>query len=135
MNGISIGLDPENGVFVTSQFEKELVMNDGEKKVAEHFISVIRAVAPATALSLEQRSFDYISLCVGANDFLRFKYTPRARWLSVDIIGLCVSPDDPRFAAQKNKQQRFWKAKIDNISDLSMFDDIVIASCCRNLNQ
>lgn len=135
MGGISIGFDPKNGVFVTSQFEKDLVMNDDEKEIAEHFIVAIRAAAPAAPLSLEQRSFDYISLCVGANDFLRFKYTPRARWLSIDIIGLGVSPDDPRFIVQKNKNQRFWKAKIDNISNLSAFDDLVIASCCRNLKQ
>ena len=135
MNGISIGFDSENGVFVTSQFEKELVMNDDQQKIAEHFISVIRAAVPAASLSLEQRSLDYVSMCVGANDFLRFKYTPRARWLSIDVIGLCVSPDDPRFAAQKNKNQRFWKAKIDNVSNLSAFDDLVIASCYRNLNQ
>ena len=38
MNGISIGFDSENGVFVTSQFEKELVMNDDEQKIAEHGI-------------------------------------------------------------------------------------------------
>lgn len=135
MNGISIGFDPENGIFVTSQFEKELNMNDDEAKIAEHFISVTRAAVPAAPLSIERRSLDYISLCVGVNDFLRFKYTTRARWLSVDIIGLCISPDDPRFMAQKNKRQRFWKAKIDNTSSLSVFDDIVIASCCRNLKQ
>ncbi len=135
MNGISIGFDPESGVYVTSQFEKELVMNDDEQKIAEHFIAAIRAAAPAALLSLERRSTDYISLCVGVNDFLRFKYTPRARWLSIDTIGLCVSSDDSRFSAQKNKNQRFWKAKIDNISDLSVFDDLVIASCRRNLNQ
>lgn len=135
MNGISIGFEPENGVFVSSQFEKELVMNDDEQKIAEHFIAAIRAAAPAALLSLERRSADYISLCVGANDFLRFKYTPRARWLSIDTIGLCVSPDDPRFAVQRNKNQRFWKAKIESVSDLSVFDDLVIASCSRNLNQ
>ena len=28
MNGISIGFDPESGVYVTSKFEKEHVMND-----------------------------------------------------------------------------------------------------------
>lgn len=135
MNGISISFDSENGVFVSSQFEKELSMNDDEQKIAEHFIAVIRAAAPAAPLSLERRSADYVSLCVGVNDFLRFKYTPRARWLSIDTIGLCVPPDDSRFSAQKNKNQRFWKAKIDNISNLSAFDDLVIASCCRNMNQ
>lgn len=133
MNGISISFDPENGVSVTSQFEKELVMNDDEKKIAEHFISVIRASDPAAPLSLEQRSADYVSLCVGVNDFLRFKYTPRARWLSVDVTGLCVSPEDPRFIAQKNKNQRFWKSNIKNLSELSAFDELVIASCCRNM--
>lgn len=49
MNGISIGFDPESGVYVTSQFEKELVMNDDEQKIAEHFIAAIRAAAPAAS--------------------------------------------------------------------------------------
>lgn len=128
MNGVTIGFNPEGGVFVTSQFEKELNAGPDDVAISEHFIEAIRRVSPAALLSLERRADDYLSLCTGDMDFLRFKYTPRARWISIDVSGLDLSPDDPRFAAQKNKNQRFWKASVVELSDLSAFDDVVVAS-------
>lgn len=136
MNGISIGFDYEKGeAVVKSQFDKDLNLTDEDQAIADHFIQIIKRSAPAAPVTLERRANDYLSLCCGLNDFLRFKYTPRARWLSVAVLGLDVSSDDPRFSAQKNKNQRFWKASINDLSDLDAFDDIVIASCCKNMNQ
>ena len=136
MNGISIGFDYENGVpVVKSQFDKELNLTDDDRAIADHFIQIIKERAPAAPVTLERRADEYLSLCCGLNDFLRFKYTPRARWLSVAVLGLDVSRDDPRFSAQKNKNVRFWKANIRDLSDLDDFDEIVVAACCQNMNQ
>lgn len=135
MNGISIGFDYEKGeAVIKSQFDKDLNLTDDDKAIADHFIQIIGKSAPAAHVTLERRADEYLSLCVGDNDFLRFKYTPRARWISVAVWGLDISPDDPRFSAQKNKQARFWKASIRDVSDLSDFDDVVVASCCQNMN-
>ena len=135
MNGISIEFDSRKGeAVVKSQFDKELNLTDDDKLIADHFIQILKNRAPAAPVTLERRADDYLSLCCGLNDFLRFKYTPRARWISVAVLGLDISPDDPRFVAQKNKNQRFWKANITDLSDLDDFDDIVVASCCRNID-
>jgi hypothetical protein len=128
MNGISIGFNPEGGVYVTSQFETDLNASSDDMRIADHFIDLIRQRSPAAALTLERRADDYLSLCTGEMDFLRFKYTPRARWISIDVSGLDVQVDDPRFAAQKNKNQRFWKASITDLSDLASFDDAVFGA-------
>ena len=131
MNGIIIKY--ENGVLtVKSQFDKDLNASEDDLLISEHFISGIKSKYPDASVSLERRSDNYLSLCCGPNDFLRFKYTPRARWLSVAALNLDISPDDPRFAAQKNKGVRFWKANICDISDLDRFDDVVISSYLLN---
>lgn len=131
MNGIIIKY--ENGVVtVKSQFDKELNASEDDLKISEHFISVIRNEYLDASVSLERRSDNYLSLCCGLNDFLRFKYTDRARWLSVAVLNLDISPDDPRFAAQKNKNVRFWKANIRELSDLNQYDDVVVASYLFN---
>lgn len=131
MNGISISYN-EGQLSISSQFEKELNASPEDLVIANHFIDFIKSRTPAAALTLERRSEDYLSLCVGASDFLRFKYTARARWISVDVFGLNISPSDPLFAAQKNKNQRFWKAAIQDVSELSKFDDIVFSSFQKN---
>ena len=128
MGVITLGFDSSSGAFVKSQFDKDLNINDDEKHIANHFMSVIFDKHPSATLSIEQRSNNYISLCSGRYDFLRFKYTDRARWLSIDAIPAQISEDDPRFSAQTNKRARHWKAKIKDLSELSSFDDLVIAA-------
>lgn len=127
MNGISISYN-EGQLSISSQFEKGLNASPEDLAIANHFIDLIRSRTPAAALAIERRAEDYLSLCSRESDFLRFKYTPRARWISVDVSGVDISPDDPLFAAQKNKNQRFWKAAIKYLSDLSQFDEIVFSA-------
>ena len=129
MNGIRVGLDENGKLYVCSQFDKELNANDDELLIAEHFVAVITAVKPDAIIELDRRSDNYLSLCFGENDFLRFKYSERARWLSIDTTYLDLSEDDPRFAAQKNKKQRHWKATIEDMSALVNFDGLVISAC------
>lgn len=130
--GITIGVNADDGAFVTSDFDKKLSINDNEKRIVQHFIDVIRGVYPGSAVTVEQRSNDYISLCCGQGDFLRVKYSDRARWLSVAVCGLDISPDDPRFAAQTKKTARFWKGNVPDLSAISLFDDVAIASYAKN---
>lgn len=82
-------------------------------------------------LVLERRSDNYVSLVIGYNDFLRFKYSSRAKWVSLDLPSSVASKnkDNPIFAAQKNKDQRHWKAEIASLDDLDKMADFIIASC------
>lgn len=129
MNGITIGIDDHGQPYMRSHIEKDLNANEKELFVAEHFISVIKAAKPDMKVTLERRSENYLSLCVGENDFLRFKFTDRTKWISIDTTYLDLAEDDERFTAQKNKRQRHWKAAIDNILSLSDFDELVVAAC------
>ena len=126
--GITIGIDQNGKSFVNSQFEKGLEINKDESRIAEHFILYIINMDPAADIILEQRSSNYISMCTKDYDFLRFKYTDRAKWISIDVTDLDVSADDPRFTAQTNKNQRFWKANIKSVGDLCSFDSLVYDS-------
>lgn len=129
MNGITIVINDQGKPFVRSQFQKDLNANEKELLVAEHFISVINAAKPNIVVTLERRSDNYLSLCLKENDFLRFKYTDRTKWLSIDTTYLDLKEDDERFVTQKNKKQRHWKATIDDISMLQAFDELAVLAC------
>ena len=101
------------------------IPEDTENTVFEHLAAVIRSVRPNTEISLENRSSNYASLIVDGNDLIRFKYTDRAKWVSLDAWYFDLKDDDPRFAAQSNKNQRHWKAALNDIDSLSQFDDLI----------
>ena len=129
MGAINIGIDENGKLYVHSQFEKKLNANEEELLIAEHFVSAIARAKPDVSVSLERRSENYLSLCVSENDFLRFKYSERAKWISIDTTYLNLSEDDLRFAAQKNKRQRHWKAIICDLSELADYDELVVMAC------
>ena len=129
MGALKIGADATGRFAVSSQFEKDRDINENEKKIAEHFLSVIKETEPGVIVSIERRARAYLSLCYEGGDFLRFKYTDRARWLSIDSWAVKLSVDDPRFIDQENKKARHWKATLSDLSDISKFDDLVIAAC------
>lgn len=115
----------QNVNFLGNYLEKDLDASDDDLKIIEHFTNVIREnFGSADDLVTKRRSREYISIFRNDRDILRFKYTERAKWLSFAIEDHYVSPDDPRFEAQKDKSQRFWKASISSLSDLSEFDDV-----------
>ena len=120
MNGIVFGIDENGNYYSRSQFQKELNANENEMKIAEHFISV-----SGNKITLERRADNYLSLCNGQDDLIRFKFTDRSKWISVDAWTSKLPENDIRFSAHKNKKQRFWKADIRSLDDISMFDDIV----------
>lgn len=83
-------------------------------------------------IRLEKRSDNYTSVIYGENNnFLRFKLTPKTKWLSINITGDDAKNniDNPLFAAQKNKKQFHWKASINSIDDLPAFKTFIVNSC------
>ena len=112
-----------------SQRDDEVDANAYELAIANHFIAVIKEQKPDANPVLERRAQAYLSLCEGYNDFLRIKYTDRARWISIEAYSAGIERDNPLFAAQKNKNQRHWKAKLNDITDIDKFDDYVVKAC------
>jgi len=109
--------------------DDELNANAYELAIADHFIAVIKERKPEANPVLERRSQSYLSLCLGENDFLRIKFSDRAKWISIDSYGTGLDREDPLFAEHENKNQRHWKVKLRDISDVEKYDEYVIKAC------
>ena len=129
MNGISINVDKVTGtVEIKSQFYKDLNATPDDLAIVEHFTQLIHQKCQSNDVTLERRSNAYLTLLHGDRDFLRFKYTDRTKWLSVAVDGPYISNDNPLFVTHKNKNERFWKSPISDLSDLQKYDEIVLAA-------
>lgn len=117
-------------VEVQSVLDKELSLNSDE----EAALKIISSFLPNELLnyvSVERRSKNYVSMFCGVNDFLRFKYSARSKWLSLrlphDVAALNV--DNPLFSAQSNKKQLHWRGNLCSLEDLELFKEFIFASC------
>lgn len=125
---IEISLDNllKYGNAVRGDWEKELNPSADECE----FLSRVLSFLPVT-VSVERRSNDYISVICENNDFLRFKLSPRTKWLSLNLPSE-LRPDyieSPLFAAQKKKNVVHWKATLSAVSDVDAYKDLIISSC------
>ena len=116
---------------VSSSFDKELSMNDEETQAFEIFKSLLSDSVDMSKITIERRSYDYLSVFFGKNDFLRFRFSPRTKWLSIRLAFPDRAPnmENPLFAAQKNKKQSHWKSKVDSLDDLPKYKDFLVAAC------
>ena len=112
-----------------AEVTQSLGMTDDEKYIASHFISLLGSSYPKSSLRIERRSANYLSLFFGDYDIVRFKATPRARWISIDSWNAGIQDDDPRFIEHKNKSERHWKASLRSIGSISDYDDLVTEAC------
>lgn len=130
---ISFSFDAKTkSVSVDSVLDKELNINDDEKDVIKIIFSFL--TPPQENLdnfSIERRSNNYISIFFGKNDFLRLKYSERAKWISLRLPRSLAKNniENPLFAAQSNKNQQHWRADIKSLDDLYLLKDFIIASC------
>lgn len=126
-----IGFD-ETGKLFTGLEKKELNANENELLLYQKIVDIISPHKDASKLRLERRSDNYLSVLYGeVNDFLRFKFTNKAKWITV-----LITPEDrpkyidsPLFAAQKNKGQVQWKCKLNSIDDLDALSEVIVHSC------
>lgn len=125
---IEISLDNllKYGNAVRGDWEKELNPSDDERE----FLSRVLSFLPDT-VQVERRSNDYISVICENNDFLRFKLSPRTKWLSLNLPSKLRPKyiESPLFAAQKKKTVVHWKAALNDISSVEVYKDLIIASC------
>lgn len=128
---ITFSINTETGeVTIDSVFNKELNINKDEQKLVGIVLSFLSA-DKAKEVRLERRSKNYITMFYKNNDFLRFKYTERAKWISLDLPYELSSTnmDNPLFAAQANKNQIHWRADLNSLNDLNLLKDFIVASC------
>lgn len=127
---ITIGYDFVDHKIILNQ-PREVSLNSSEERAVEIILSFFPA-SEVSKIHLEKLSDSYTSIFYGeTNDFLRFKFTDRTKWLSIRL-----APEDmkenicnPLFAAQTNKKQFHWKAKISDFSELDNFKSFILNAC------
>lgn len=118
-------------VIKLDEHEKELSINEDEVTLANRVLNhLVSLGVDADKLVVKQNTTSYATISYRGNSFdwdlIRFKYTNRAKWVSVSISSKERKEyeDNPLFAAQKNKRQAMWKARIESIEDVDCFADI-----------
>lgn len=128
---IQIGFDSETMIHTVKGLEKELSLSKEEKKAIEIILNFLSSSVDVSEIITERRSSNYISLIYRDNDFLRLKYSTRAKWISLRLPNSILKNNigNPLFSAQKNKRQFHWKAAISSFDDLESLKPFIIASC------
>jgi DNA polymerase-3 subunit epsilon len=114
----------------TNQLYKDFSLSDKEVEVIEIVKSFISSSELYSDFGIARRSDNYISLLCGENDFMRFKASPRAFWVSLRLPFALAGEnrDNPLFAAQANKNQFHWKCSITSVDELEKIKDFIVAS-------
>lgn len=100
-----------------------------EEDVCKEVINMLSKERDVTKFGIERRSLSYSTLVYCDNDFFRVKYSGSSKWISIDLVKEDRNENDMRFAAQKKKTQRHWKAAINSIDDLKLFEKELLHAC------
>lgn len=110
---------------------KALNLNDNEVKLASAIVdALISTGVDKNKIDVVRKSNDYATVVHHGKewdvDLARFKFTPRAKWVSVPIPESKAEQlkDSPMFSAQRNKKQLMWKSKISAINDAAPLANI-----------
>lgn len=129
---IKIGYDSKSNTFyLSSMFEKELNTTPFESEAIKKIIALLPDSVDNNKLRIERRSNSYISIFYGNNDFLRLKFSEKTKWISIRLSqeDMKLNLNNPLFAAQTNKNQFHWKARVSSIDELEQFRPFLISSC------
>lgn len=119
---IQIGFDFEKKEIIVGEPVKELCLSPEEENLVEIVMGYLADSVDVSMLGLEKRSNDYTTFVYGGiNDFLRFKYSSRAKWISLRLPAAIQKDnlENPLFSAQKNKKQLHWKRLMDYLPSTS----------------
>ena len=102
-----------------------------EEEICQYFISHLSSNHDKNKFSIEHRSEEYTSLFYGNNNFIRIKYTPESKWISISPSNedRVIHINNPLFDMQLNKNQSHWKSKIFSKEDLDKYLDIANNAC------
>jgi len=124
-----------NGTKITFQLYsgREVELNEQEGILAALVVdSLEKSGIDKDLIHVVRKSDSYTTIVVRHDDhdqdLMRFKFTPRAKWVSVPIIDKNRQQyiNDAMFSAQKNKRQGMWKARIENPADAVEFVPIML---------
>lgn len=115
------GVD-SNGKIVCNFGYESISINElkqDEQKVVKAILDILDNDC---MIGIQRRTKDYITMIYKQreNDFIRFKYTERAKWISIYITKEMREAylDSQLFKAQKKKNVSFWKANIESLIDI-----------------
>lgn len=104
--------------------EREVNLNDQEKLLVSVLFDILeRESCDTSLLRITRKSDSYATICMqGKNyeyDIIRFKYTDRAKWISISMSheDRLSQVNNPLFVTQKNKNQIMWKASLASMDD------------------
>lgn len=118
---ITIGIDANGKVVCNCGYQSLSIdeLEPDEQKVVKVILGIL---GNDSMIGVQRRTKDYLTLIYERmeNDFIRFKYTERAKWISVYIVKEIRDSysESPLFEAQKKKNVGFWKARIESPSDI-----------------
>lgn len=124
MNGICINTTDGRLSVSLIGSNKALDLNENEAMLASMIIeTLVNEGVNSDRLDIVRKSNDYATVvyhgCEWDSGLARFKFTERAKWVSVPIPNSKIEQlnNNPIFSAQKNKKQLLWKSKISAIED------------------
>lgn len=107
--------------------ERENPNYDAELEVLNKWVNLFNDRYTTNEFKIVQKATDYTTLVLRDYDFLRLKYSPRAKWIKLPMFNDMIKKyiDDDRFAAQKKKTEMYWKTIIEDEKDISNYFDIL----------
>lgn len=119
-----------NGTEIGIGFGKEERENpnyDAELEVLNKWVNLFNDRYTTNEFKIVQKATDYTTLVLRDYDFLRLKYSPRAKWIKLPMFNDMIKKyiDDDRFATQKKKTEMYWKTIIEDEKDISNYFDIL----------
>lgn len=107
--------------------ERENPNYDAELEVLNKWVNLFNDRYTTNEFKIVQKATDYTTLVLRDYDFLRLKYSPRAKWIKLPMFNDMIKKyiDDDRFAVQKKKTEMYWKTIIEDEKDISNYFDIL----------
>ena len=109
-------------------------LSENDEEVARYFISLILGKYTDAKLSIMQNN-SYITLCIPGAYILRFHCGPYKKWVAIDSYRVELNREDELFAAQKNKDQRFWRSDFDKIESIHLYDEYVLNTYIKAITE
>lgn len=127
---MKIVFDSEKGICI---FENNYTVDltKKEKTFIDYLFNILSSSIDMEKLGIIKKSASYTTITYtnkDTHDLIRFKLTDLTMWASVFITkeNAILNKDNPVFAAQKNKNQLYWKATLKSPTDCNFLKPFII---------
>lgn len=137
-NEMEIHIGIKDGVPFCEIPRKEVDLTEFEEQFVEALFLELSKHIDVTVLRLDKRSNAYTTIICSEDylsDFLRFKLTDRTKWFSVAVSqeDILIHKESELFKDQKNKNERYWKVKMNSHTDFIPYLQIIKNSIVQQL--